>query len=109
MLLGKICNYVLCHECNHRRSIYFNKVLSVAEKTLLKTIKEEVLYTCGMQLVNSGSLSETVIMREGLNCQSPTEIQSYSGNNKLYKWPQLNYLILMLLFAIHICIGEACS
>ena len=38
-----------------------------------------------------GSLSEVVIMRKGLNCQSPTEAQYYSGNNELYWWPQVNY------------------
>ena len=40
--------------------------------------------TSGMQLVTSGSLSEIVIIREGLNCQSQTEVQYYSGNDKLY-------------------------
>ena len=79
--LGKVCDYITWHECNHRRCIYSNKLLSVAEKALLKIAKEEILYSCGMQFVTSGPLSQLVLVREGVNCQSPTEAQYYSGEN----------------------------
>ena len=58
-----------------------NKLLSVAEKALLKTAKEEILSSCGMQFVTSGPLSQLVLLRERVNCQSPTEAQYYSVEN----------------------------
>ena len=62
VFLGKVCDYMSCHECNHRRCIYSNKLLSVAEKSLLKIAKEEILYSCGMQFVTSGALLQLVLV-----------------------------------------------
>ena len=88
-------DYVLCHECIHRRCIYSDKVLSVTEKALLQTAKEEILYSCGMQFITTGSLSEIVLVREGINCQSPTETQYYSGKKK-YEFKGLSHSTLYL-------------
>ena len=57
------------------------KLLSVAEKALLKISKEEILYSCGTLFVTSGPLSQLVLVREAVNCQSLTEAQYYSGEN----------------------------
>ena len=53
IFIGNVCDYISCHECNHRRCIYSNKLFSVAEKALLKIAKEDILYSCGMQFVTS--------------------------------------------------------
>ena len=85
---AKVCDYVCCHECNHRRCIYSNKVLTTAEKSLLQVAKE-ILYSCGMQFATSGLLSEIVTVREGISCQSPMEAQYYSAT--LAKFPDVCY------------------
>ena len=45
-----------------------------------------------MQFVTNGFLSDIVLVREGLNCQSPTEAQYYSGKKSLDNLSHLNII-----------------
>lgn len=71
-----------CCDCGKRRVVYSSKKLSPPEERALCRLQEELLYTCGSPLFPGGEFQDTIVVREGLNCQTPIETTYYAGKKK---------------------------
>ncbi|KAK3106924.1 hypothetical protein FSP39_003134, partial [Pinctada imbricata] len=69
---------IICSECGKRRVVYSKKRLAREELRALDVIQEQLVYTCGSQLF-PGQYAETIVVKEGQNCQSPIETTYYSS------------------------------
>lgn len=80
-LIAKVRNYVVCHDCGKRRVVYSAAKLTREQETAVTRVKEELLYSCGNPLFPGGAYQDIIIVKEGMNCQSPMETTYYSGTH----------------------------
>lgn len=80
--VAKVRDFVVCCDCGKRRVVYSSKKLSPPEERALCRLQEELLYTCGSPLFPGGEFQDTIVVREGLNCQTPIETTYYAGKKK---------------------------
>ena len=63
--------------------VYSPKRLTRDEEKALVRLQEELLYSCGNVLFPGGQFQDSVVVREGLNCNTHIETQYYAGIIKL--------------------------
>ena len=62
------------------RVVFSKTKLTNKEEHLIKRIQEEMMYSCGSSLfAETSKLYKSIVVKEGLNCASPMEMQYYSG------------------------------
>lgn len=82
--LAKVRNYVVCHDCGKRRVVYSAAKLTREQENAVSRVKEELLFSCGNPLFPGGNFQDIIIVKEGINCQSPMETTYYSGTGAYY-------------------------
>jgi hypothetical protein len=71
---------VNCGECDKPRVLFSVAVLKDAEKVTIKAHTEEIDYVCGQPLfIEEHVMQETVVVKEGLTCQTPVQPVYYSS------------------------------
>ena len=77
---------IQCHECDKWRLIYCKNVLNSRERLALKTILQDIQYSCGSGLPeiehDDHSVLHKVFTRMNLSCALPIEIPYYNTNHE---------------------------
>ena len=85
LVAAKTRSWIACSECDKRRVIYSANRLTKNEELALVRLKEETIYICGNSLFcDDHDLSEKLVVRESLNCESNIEIPYYSAVTKVF-------------------------
>ncbi|XP_052761907.1 uncharacterized protein LOC128204534 [Mya arenaria] len=78
-IVAKVRGFALCRECGKRRVVYSAKKLSTDEERSVMRAQEELVYMCGNPLFHAGIYHNTIIVKEGINCNSMMEAAYYAG------------------------------
>ncbi|XP_052798592.1 uncharacterized protein LOC128230403 isoform X2 [Mya arenaria] len=79
LVATKVRNFAICRECGKWRVVYSPKKLSPAEGRSVMRVQEELVYACGNPLFHAGVYHNTIIVKEGINCNSLMESAYYAG------------------------------
>ncbi|XP_052798591.1 uncharacterized protein LOC128230403 isoform X1 [Mya arenaria] len=78
LVATKVRNFAICRECGKWRVVYSPKKLSPAEGRSVMRVQEELVYACGNPLFHAGVYHNTIIVKEGINCNSLMESAYYA-------------------------------
>ena len=87
---SKVRRIIVCQECFKPRCIFSLRKLTTDEIAHIERIDDSRLYNCGSPLFPpSSSYYDTIVVRVGLSCADPVEVQYYSAT--LISFPQVCY------------------
>lgn len=77
--LAKVRAFITCRECGKRRVVYSSAKLPPAELRSIGRVEEELIYICGDPLFHAGRYHDTILVKEGIGCNSEIEAAYYAG------------------------------
>ena len=91
--IAKMRTFVMCVECGKRRVVYVSRRLGGAELLAVQRLQEDLFFTCGSTLFTDEPYKATLVVREGIACESPIETTYYNGPCYIIDRPNLLILI----------------